>query len=629
VSKDTIMDAVWPNAVVEPNNLTVQIAALRRVLDNGNKGESCIQTAPGRGYRFALPVTRARDGHANLRLSAPRLSIVVLPFENLGGEPADSVLADAITDDLTSELTLITDVSVTAREAASAFHGQPPDVRTIGQELRVRYVVKGNTRRLGTTLRVNIQLICAESGTLLWSDRFDAEIERQAAQEEIIRRIRDELGAKLIDIESARSLRERPTNPDAFDLVLRARSIQNQPPSRQRNDEVTALLERALVLDPSSVYAMTYIAFHLSSHATLDAGWQNFDSMRRTERLVTRARELAPDSPVVLNTYVSWLYKTGRCAEAMELCQRAIRMYPNRIRGMMNVYHVLGRCKTWMGCAEEGIELERQANRLNRRHPWRFNRYRHIGWYSLLLGRDQNAVDYLEQSFAINPDDDGTLHWQYRRIAAAYARMGNLERTQQYLARAEKLWPFDTVRGRAPELLVSLVYVEQYRRFQHALRLSGLRDHADEDADFAAPGDNTLRNELAGFTPMEAPGAETIRTAALSRLIAGAAPLVIDTMTYSWGLSIPGAVGLKYAGLGGSLTDEAQDRLRSKMRELTQGRPDKPIVAVGWNSERFDGRNLALRLAALGYTQVYWYRGGREAWEVNGLPETTLDVQDW
>ena len=100
-------------------------------------------------------------------------------------------------------------------------------------------------------------------------------------------------------------------------------------------------------------------------------------------------------------------------------------------------------------------------------------------------------------------------------------------------------------------------------------------------------------------------------------------------MTYTWGQSLPGAVGLRYAGLGGSLADEAQERLRSKMRDLTDGNAHAPIVAAGWNSERFDGRNLALRLAVMGYTQVYWYRGGREAWEVNGLPETNLDVQQW
>ncbi|MFZ0019764.1 MAG: rhodanese-like domain-containing protein, partial [Acetobacteraceae bacterium] len=98
---------------------------------------------------------------------------------------------------------------------------------------------------------------------------------------------------------------------------------------------------------------------------------------------------------------------------------------------------------------------------------------------------------------------------------------------------------------------------------------------------------------------------------------------------YSWGRSIPSGVGLKSAGSGGSTSDAMQGRLRKKMQELTKYDLSKPIVALGFNSERFDGRNLALRLVALGYTNVYWYRGGREAWEVAGLPETELDVQQW
>ena len=141
--------------------------------------------------------------------------------------------------------------------------------------------------------------------------------------------------------------------------------------------------------------------------------------------------------------------------------------------------------------------------------------------------------------------------------------------------------------------------------------------------------DGSLRSDLTGRTPTEAPGAKTIRTAELVMFLADAQPLVIDTVSYSWGRSIPGAVGLRFSGLGGSFADEAQDRLRRKMAELTGGNLDQPIVVVDWNSERFGGRNLALRLAALGYAQVYWYRGGREAWEVAELPEAELALQEW
>jgi TolB-like protein len=176
VSKDAIIDAAWPQLAVEPNNLTVQIAALRRVLDEGRAGDSCIQTVPGRGYRFVVHVTRLEEGHGGLTTARPRLSIVVLPIDNLSGEPRDEYLAEAITDDLTSDLSLIPHVSVIAREPASAYRGQPKDVQKIGEELRVRYVLKGSFRRFSSTLRVNVQLISAETGALLWSDRFDEEL---------------------------------------------------------------------------------------------------------------------------------------------------------------------------------------------------------------------------------------------------------------------------------------------------------------------------------------------------------------------------------------------------------------------------------------------------------------------
>ena len=154
---------------------------------------------------------------------APRLSMVVLPFQNLGGDAKDDYLADAITDDLTTDLSRIAGAFVVARESAYTYKGKATDVRQIGRELGVRYVLEGSVRRIGATLRVNVQLISAETGAHLWSDRFDEEISQLAAgQQQIIARMYDTIGFSLVDIESARSLRERPTNPDAFDLILRA-----------------------------------------------------------------------------------------------------------------------------------------------------------------------------------------------------------------------------------------------------------------------------------------------------------------------------------------------------------------------------------------------------------------------
>ena len=214
-------------------------------------------------------------------------------------------------------------------------------------------------------------------------------------------------------------------------------------------------------------------------------------------------------------------------------------------------------------------------------------------------------------------------------IAAAHARLGQIDEAHRAIADANRLWPYDTVRAHYPDDPSSVVYVAQVERYQAALRLAGHRDHADEDADFGVASDDTLHADLAGLTPTTAPGATTIRTAELERLLAAQKPIVIDPLMNCWGRSIPGAVGLTRAGWGATYSDEQQERLRRKMHELTKVDLSTPIVAVGWNSERFDGRNLALRLVALGYTQVYWYRGGREAWEVQGLPESDVDKQEW
>jgi hypothetical protein len=215
------------------------------------------------------------------------------------------------------------------------------------------------------------------------------------------------------------------------------------------------------------------------------------------------------------------------------------------------------------------------------------------------------------------------------RLAAAHARLGQHDLAHRALSEANRIWPYDTVRMHWPDDPDSPVYAAQIARFQIGLRLAGHRDHAEEDADFGIVSEPALRRELAGPTPTSVPGAKLIRTAELERLLATRKLLVIDPLLYSWGRSLPGSVGLRFAGVGGSTSDPTQERLRRKLRSLTHGDLSTPIVAVGFNSERFDGRNLALRLAALGYTELYWYRGGREAWEAAGLSETAIDVQDW
>jgi len=673
VSKDAIMNTVWAGVAVEPNNLTVHMAALRRVLDQGGSGESCIETIPGRGYRLTLPVTQAKEvepgpasapttgaahtpppsarsgyyvrccwtaaaatlaivmllfvaawhgGRFTGEPAPPRLSLVVLPFANLSGDASEDYLADAITDDLTTDLSRVHGMVVVGRGTAYAYQGKVVEERKVGEELGVRYVVEGSMRKIGDSLQVNVRLVSAETGAQLWANAFDEQVrDLSTGQREIFERIGQILNVAVTDIESARSKRERPTNPDAFDFIIRARALRLHPMGPREEAERIALYEQALRLDPTSILALTGLADMLIETRHTPEG-----DLKRAARLIAEAAAIDPDYSGVLEASAYLLLAQGRCAEAIAAYQRLLDEYPNSYFA----YGEIGSCLVMLGRSEEAVPMIETAIRRDPRNGYVWERYENLGFALLMLGRDEESIAWTQRALAGNPNETPRNRAFYiLRLAAAFARLGRFDEAHRALAEANRIWPYYTARSPCPWGSHSPEFAAQIRRFQAALRLAGLRDHADEDVDFGIASDNRLHEDLGGLTPMIAPGARTIRTSELQRLLAEQKPIVIDPSECSWGLSIPGAIGLKRASWGRSTSDAIEDSLRQKMQELTKSNFSAPIVAVGWDSERFDGRNLALRLVALGYTQVYWYRGGREAWEVRGLPETDLAAQDW
>ena len=450
VSREAIMDAVWPNAAVETNNLTVQISALRHVLDQDRAEASHIQTVPGRGYRFVVPVflhqepsrlhpaspmdnnitdhgmaaaVDHRDGslgaevgdnkvvtapaavaatfsaasqlarrRRGVRVAAmlsvlclavgalllvgfgrnlwhagptgrPRLSLVVLPFTNLSGDPKDDYLAEGITDDLTSDLSSIDGAFVIARQSAYFYKGKPVDVRKVGEELGVRYVIEGSVRKIGSTLRINVQLTSAETGEQLWSDRFDEQVSDLAAgQEKIVARISGGLGISVVDIESARIWHEPPSHPDAFDLILRARALENLPHSRQQMDATEPLYQRALSLDPMSVAALTGLGFDLANKALSDDGGAAAENVPLAKGLLMRARAIAPYSEEVLNLAANLLHVEGRWQEGVSVARELIRRYPNTDTG----YFELAQALIAIGQAEEPSHSKKRRSSLTR-----------------------------------------------------------------------------------------------------------------------------------------------------------------------------------------------------------------------------------------------------------------------
>ena len=636
LDRDTLNQAIWSNVIVTDDGVTQCVRDIRRALDDD--AHRIIRTVPRRGYIFAATVTGAShqqgtpSGAHTLSLpdlsqrNAPRLSLVVLPFHNRSGDQEQEYLADGITDDLTTDLSQLPGALVIARSSAYAYKGRAADVKQVGQDLGVRYVLEGSVRKLGDRLRVNAQLSSTETGTHLWADRFDHPLhDLNALQDEIVAQLRSMLNVKLIDFEGQRSARERPDNPDAHDLVLRARSLQHQPRTRERNQAIIRLYERALELDPRSMAGLTGLARALLAWGTMLGEDPTPVTLDRISELLSQAAAIDGDHPYVLLTSAHLLRLQQRWLETIPVLQRLIDLYPIEAEG----YARLAFSKMRVGAASEAIPLLEMSLRLDPRNPLSYNSYANLAYAMLLVGRYQECVEWNQRALLANPEAPGWMRaWYWNQMASAHAWSGRMDEARGSLAEARHLEPHDSVRSHFPDVL-DAGHMAQIERYREGLGLAGLRNHAEETADFGVAPDRKLHATLRGFTPLTIPGATTIRTAELMRLLAERKLLVIDTVSNFWGRSIPDAIGLRGVGAGGDFDDPVQTRLSRRMQALTGADRNAPIVTVGWNSERFDGYNLTLRLAALGYRNVHWYRGGREAWEVAGLPETELEPQPW
>jgi adenylate cyclase len=215
------------------------------------------------GWHFfgANPPTSVAS-NAPARAEAPRLSIVVLPFANLSGDPAQDHLADALTDELTTDLALIRNSFVIARNTAFTYKGKPVDAKAIGKDLGVRYVLECTVQPSGSQLRVNAQLIDADSGAHLWAEKFDtARADLLQTQDQIVTHLARAMEIQLTDAEAARLKRAPAANLDAEDLALRCRA--DVLKARYVAKEAEAgyrLCEQALAADPNNVRALTILS---------------------------------------------------------------------------------------------------------------------------------------------------------------------------------------------------------------------------------------------------------------------------------------------------------------------------------------------------------------------------------
>ena len=278
-------------------------------------------------------------------LAAQRLSIVVLPFANLSGDPAQDYLADALTDELTTALARIRDSFVIARNTAFTYKGKPVDAKAIGKDLGVRYVLEGSVQPSGNQVRVNAQLIDADSGAHLWADQFDTpRADLLQMQDEIVTHLARAMDLQLPEAEAARLKRTPAANPDAEDLALQCEAaVQKGGYIGKEADAGYRLCEQALAVDPNNVRALSWLSVKFLYSVALGRSADPKGDLKRADELVSQALALDPNYARAHSLKGGILSLQGRLDEAIAEYERALALDPAMViadGGLGLDYHV-------------------------------------------------------------------------------------------------------------------------------------------------------------------------------------------------------------------------------------------------------------------------------------------------
>ena len=451
VSKDDLITDVWRGRIVSESTLGSHIHAARRAIGDSGKAQSLIRTVSRKGVRFvgAVRIDSARTTAAasqvtmlattdespevrqgsDVRRSA-RLSIVVLPFSSLGDDREQQYLADAITDDLTTDLSRVVGMFVISRSTAFTYKNKPVTTKQIGHELGVHYALEGSVRRSGTRVRINAQLIDVETDQHLWAERFDRGLDDLLdLQNDVTSRIARSISLEILDAEAARTT----GHLDALDCVLRGRAAGFRTTTRESRSEEIQWFERALALDPQSSDAKCLLAGALAARVLNSFAEAPAADLARAEALVGQSVLASPRNTVAH-------YAKGQVLRALSRFHEAMSAYETAIAGNRNwaaAIYALSHCKLLTGSIEETIPLIEQAIRLSPRDPFIANWYGGIGRVHLIQSRIDEAISWFEGARSANPG----LVSARAFLAATYALKGEAESGAAEIAEVRRLSP--------------------------------------------------------------------------------------------------------------------------------------------------------------------------------------------
>jgi len=441
--------ALRPETIADLPASSVPIAAPRRrrstVAAAAATAAAALVVAAGAWWMWPTPKPAPAPGMAAATsvaqpLTAPRLSIVVLPFDNLSNDPDQQYFADGITEDLTTDLSRLPNMLVIARNTAFTYKGKPVDAKQIGHDLGVRYLLEGSVQRSGNQLRVNTQLIDAETGTHLYAERFDRAVgDMFALQNDVTSRIAVALNLELVAAEAARPSEK----PDALEYILRGRAANAKPPTRESKVESIGFYERAVAADPGSIDAQSRLADGLAGRVLDGMSDSPAEDIKRAEALLAPALATSPRNPFLhyIKGQVSRALAQGpfgldaearsaRFADAIPEYEIYLATNPNDV----GVLAHLAWCKFMTGAEEEAIPLLEKAIRLSPRDPRLYLFYTRLGTVHLFQGHVDEAILWLEKARRDNPPFPAP-HWQ---LAAAYGLKDDTARAKAELAEAQE-----------------------------------------------------------------------------------------------------------------------------------------------------------------------------------------------
>ena len=479
VSKDEIIEAVWDGRVVSESTLTSRINSARSAVGDSGEAQRLIRTASRKGFRFIgavretappePPTQQPPTGVSSAAALAPngkppRLSIVVLPFANLGGNPDHEPFVDGVTESLTTDLSRIRGSFVIARHTAFTYKGKAIDLKQIGRELGVRYVLEGSILRSGERMRINGQLVDAETGAHVWAERFDKAVaDLFATQDEIVTRLAAQLNAALVSAEARRA--ERSPHPDSMDFFFRGKACFNKGYDPVELARVQSFFSEALRIDAENIDALVFVDALLAvSNFNAENGAAR---LAVAERNAARALSLAPDHALAHGVFGFVMGVTKRADIAMAECKHALELDPN----LALAHGWIGLHALHLSRGEETEDHIREALRLSPFDTFAFVWFAIVGFAKNSLERYEEAIAWLRQSVSRN----SKYAMPHFHLGSALARLGRMDEARAAAAAGLAIDPtFNLASFRAAQLTDEPYYLAWRERVIEGMQKAGV-----------------------------------------------------------------------------------------------------------------------------------------------------------